>query len=258
MWGILKYLYEKLIGAGFSFSMFILVVFMMIHFDLYELSATLQNPWIWIAFYPYAIGSSVLIDIILYVIPVLRNSSSAFKLMMHQLFGLLPFVIMMFPSIPLIIITGIVGILCASIFYTGIKLVVRRNVIAFIFAMIIPIICTCIMSHDFTVKRNWQEVTSKDGYQVNFDYFNGHHTIPIEMEKGDIMNFQVEVYARNDGGWGNYVHGPHHDSIPMEIVENNDLGDEQLRFTAKEKGTYYIVVTGTRLKGAIVVNWNIS
>src|SRR5699024_10431575 len=151
------------------------------------------------------------------------------------------------------------GILCASIFYTGIQLISNYTLLSFVFAWFIPLIGVFVMNYDFTVEKNWQEDITATSYQVNFDYFHGHHHIPFHLKEKEVLSFQIRTYARNGGGWAYYIEAPHTGELSLETKESDDVAElDYIRFRAPEKGTHYLVLTGSRLSGSFFVEWSIS
>src|SRR5699024_11946154 len=106
-----NYTYGKLVASGFVFFICISVIFIMTGFDMYELSETLNVPSLWIAFYPYAIITSLMMDVLSKTRILTPNKSSYKHLIGYQLFGFIQFIfIFIFPSIALIAIVGTVNI----------------------------------------------------------------------------------------------------------------------------------------------------
>src|SRR5699024_3404016 len=85
------YLYRKLIGSGFSFSIFMLSVFIMVGFDVYEMTETAQNIWVWVAFYPYAIIISYVVDILTFFSFFIFHVSRYFAFIFYIIFGFISF-----------------------------------------------------------------------------------------------------------------------------------------------------------------------
>src|SRR5690625_6030568 len=56
------FVYGELVGAGFSFALIIFLYVFFYRLTLFDLSETLSTPWLWAAFYIYAILWSALTD----------------------------------------------------------------------------------------------------------------------------------------------------------------------------------------------------
>lgn len=247
------YLYRKLIGSGFSFSIFMLSVFIMVGFDVYEMTETAQNIWVWVAFYPYAIIISYLVDILTSFSFFNIQASRYRALIVYQIFGFIPFVFLYFPSLSLIIITGIVGALSASLFFAGIEVIFRYQKFAILLAVLFPLFMTVLAQMDFTIEKNWRDTTSNASYEAHVDYFNGEHRLPVSLEKGDVFRFFVNVHPENAGGYAVYIETPDNHSMEVEFEENKE--EKIYYFTAKETADYYFVLTGSRFKGNFLIDW---
>ncbi|PAV30494.1 hypothetical protein CIL05_05155 [Virgibacillus profundi] len=240
------YLYTKLIGAGFSFSVFIVFMTFMISFDLFELSELLSNPLLWAAFYVYAILCSIIIDGIIKLWPKLKS-----RIVLLYIFaGCIVFAIPMYHII-YFLIAGSIGAAAALLFYYGMKIIKPRFWLSIIFAIGMPILFIVISIVDFTDKENWVEERNSFGFESTFDYFHGEHKIPIDLEKGEVIIFQVNIYDES-GGWGYHFEDEKGNHAGMESR------GEKSAFEALEDGEYYIVLHGDEAKGRFEVDWEIS
>lgn len=248
-WGSMNihYLYSKLVGAGFSFFIFIIFLIIQSSLNLYQLSEALTSPWLWAVFYVYGILSSFIIDWI-----VVKSSwARRWPLFLHIFAGFIVF-FFVFGFWITLLVAGPIGAIAALLFYIGMKFVSKNKWSALIFAIILPLLLTIVSMTDFTQKKNWVEVRNEKQYEATFSYFNGAHKIPIQLVKGDELSFAVDFYASNDGGWGSRFEDVKGTYLPM--IEHGDL----LIYTADEDGEYYIVVGGNRLSGKLVVEWEIQ
>ncbi|MBU5467500.1 hypothetical protein KQI49_11785 [Virgibacillus sp. MSJ-26] len=46
---------------------------------------------------------------------------------------------------------------------------------------------------DFTSKVEWNEVETERYVEVEYDYFNGEHLIPIHGEQGEQIFFEIDI-----------------------------------------------------------------
>lgn len=242
---IIYNIYKKLVGAGFSFSFFVIYFIMIQSFNLYELSKTLMSPWLWIAFYGYGLLSSFLIDWLGKIWPWAKR----WTFLLHIFAGFIIFIII-FEFWLALIIAGPVGAIAALLFYIGIKFVTKNKWISFIFAIILPIIFIVVSMTDFTKKENWEAVETETSYEAEFSYFNGEHKIPIQLTKGETLSFHVDFHT-NDG-WGNHL-----ENKKGKYQGMTEQGD-RLVYIAREDGEYYIVIKGDRASGRFIVDWEIN
>ncbi len=242
---IIDNIYIKLVGAGFSFSFFVIYFMMMQSLNLYELSKTLTSPWLWIAFYGYGILSSFLID----WLGKMWLWAKRWAFLLHIFAGFIVFVFL-FDFWLALLIAGPVGAIAALLFYIGIKFVTKNKWISITFAIILPVIFVVVSMTDFTKRENWEVAKTETSYEAEFSYFNGEHKIPIQLAKGKVLSFHVDFHT-NDG-WGKHL-----ENNKGKYQGMTEQGD-RLVFTAKEEGEYYIVIKGHRASGRFIVDWEIT
>lgn len=240
----MTYFYSKLIGSGFAFTIFMGFIFLFIDNSLFELSETLSSPWIWAAFYGYAIFCSVIIDGVLKRWPVLRR----WTLLLYIFAGYIVFAFIMFHWIYMII-AGSVGAIVAVLYFIGNYKIARYKWLGAVFA-IIPLIFVWMTFTDFTQKENWEEQRQDNSFIAQFSYFDGEHHIPIQLEDDDTLSFEINFEA--SGGYGFHFENNKGDYLPLEEKGN------QLVFHASEAGEYEIVVRGREAKGTFTVDWIIN
>lgn len=237
-------IYRKLVGAGFSFSFFVIYLLIIGSFNLFELSEILTSPWLWIPFYVYGLLSSFMID----WLGRIWSWASRFAFLLHVFAGFIVF-LFIFDFRLALIIAGPVGALAALLFYIGIKFVTKNKWISYVFALILPLIFLVVSMTDFTKKENWQAIETETSYEAEFSYFNGEHKIPIQLAKGEELSFHVEFFT--DDGWGNHLEDKN--GKYQLMIEQGD----RLVFTADKESEYYIVVKGHRANGRFIVDWEI-
>lgn len=242
---IIYYLYKKLVGAGFSFSIFVICIIQISSLNLYELSETLTSPWIWVAFYGYGLLCSLMIDWL--GRKWVWAKRWAFLLYIFAGFILFAFV---FNHWVIFLIAGTIGAIVALLFYIGTQFITKNKWVSFIFAMILPILFIVVSMTDFTKKENWEVIQDESIFEAKFTYFNGEHKIPIQLAKGEVLSFHVDF--QTEDGWGNHLENKKGKYLPMTEQGN------KLVFTAEEEGEYYIVVNGDRASGRFVVDWEIT
>lgn len=113
------------------------------------------------------------------------------------------------------VIAGIVGALCALLFYGGTILSHQNRLFKYGFSFVIPLAIMILSTIDFTEKKGWQETRTDSTYEASFGYFNGKHEIPIEVERGETLTFSVSVMNKNGGGHGYHIRTDGHPRVPM-------------------------------------------
>ncbi|GAB4072849.1 hypothetical protein GCM10028778_05440 [Barrientosiimonas marina] len=97
----------------------------------------------------------------------------------------------------------------------------------------------------------WDVTTGDTFVEVEYDYFNGEHLIPIHGEQGERIYFDVEHHSGNSGSHGLSLHDDNGNLIGMN-KESNDV----LSTAFEETTTNYIVVRAINGKhGRFRVNW---
>ncbi|MFD2922247.1 hypothetical protein [Halobacillus naozhouensis] len=240
------YLYTKLIGAGFSLSIFALYALMLASFDMYDFVETASNPIFWLFFYGYGISCSILIDGLLRVVPSVKR----YRLLLYITAGCAIFFVLYKGSLEYVLIAGPLGSLAAVLFYVGVKLFAKRLKWAWLFALVIPTCVAISLTIDFTEKQHWTADRTKTSFQASFSYFDGMHEIPIHLEKGEKLLFNIESER---GRIGHSVENESGKKVPMKPR------GERMMVAAETKGTYYIVVTGNGVSlGRFKVEWEIN
>ncbi|WP_010529150.1 hypothetical protein [Lentibacillus jeotgali] len=243
----LFYIYLKLIGAGFSVSIFALYLLVVISFNMFDFVETASSPILWLFFYGYGVICSVLIDGLLKVVPSMKR----YTILFYMLAGCAIFFVLYKDSLVYVLIAGPIGALAAILFYVGMKLFINRLEWAWLFALAIPICVAILLTINFTEKQNWEAEQTKTSFRVSFSYFDGIHEIPVQLEKGKSLLFDIEF--ESDGGRGYSVENESGEKVPMKSR------GEKMMVKAGTEGTYYIVIRGHHLSsGGFKVQWGIK
>lgn len=238
----------KLAGAGFTLFLFFTYLFLSSEFDLYKFVESISSGYIWMIIYLYGVFCSSLIDVLEWKIPRINKR---IKILLYAAAGYAFF--MIFGINVFTLIAGTIGALCSLIFYFGTYLSKRSRNIKFCFAILVPIFFIILMKIDFTEKQKWSEIKSHSSYTATFEYFNGKHEIPIQINKGQTAEISIEYRNRNGGG-----HGYHVLDQKNKLVGMTEVDEGKMKFTALEKGVYRMVVTGDGLRGSFKVMWDID
>lgn len=238
-------IYHKLIAAGFSFTVFVVYLFIA-HMNMFEFSHMLKEPLLWLAFYGYGISCSLIIDGILKLKRVNIKSY-----ILYCFFGFIPF-IFFDTHLIFILIAGSVGVIAAILFFIGIKYITKSKIASILFSIILPLLLIFISTQDFTKQENWNSTRHDSSFEATFSYFNGEYKIPLDLNQGEMISYNVLFHADNAGGWGYHLENKKGDTVGMNEVGN------YLEYDVDEDGTYFIVVRGDQLRGSFTVKWKIE
>lgn len=249
---MLDYIAGKLAAAGFVFLLFIGVSS---GFDLYGWSEKARIPGLWGIFYAYAIIYSIIVDVIT------RKAAQRFRIPLSLLLltvgGFVPFLIIFHRYIVIAVIAGIIGTLCAYVFYAISYYAKRKWPKSGVLAIVLLTLLLILANGDFTVKRGWIETRTENTFEASFTLFHGELKIPIEAAEGQTVTFSVEWHLGNSGGYGMTVVDRHGDYTGMIDLDGNRSGrTARNSFTASSAGTYFIVLSGDQLRGGITVAWS--
>lgn len=242
---IVLYIMSKLAGAGFMFLLFAIWIFLSEGSNLFELSETLQEGFFWSVVYAYGISASSLIDWIGYKTKV----SNYIKIFLYVVAGYLFFFIHGINAYTFI--AGTVAALGALIFFFGSFISKKSLITGILLAIGVPVLLFFVAMNDFTTKRGWSEERGDNSYTASFDYFNGEHEIPIQLEAGEVVQITSYRFHNNNGGG----HGFHVKDKADDYVGLDELENDVLQLTAAYDGVYYLVVTGNRVQGEFTVSW---
>lgn len=217
---------------------------------------------LWFLAYGYGILASVLIDWLIkkYALKKVKTKMGLYSIAGFGIFLIFGFIVSIiygeFLNLEFLayaILAGIVGAVCALIFFLGTVIVNYSKIFTYIFAFFIPIVLSIIMSNDYTVKKNWESIQHENSYAASFTYFNGKYEIPIEAKKGQIVKITQQFHAENDGG-----HGFHLKDENNRYVGMQEIDEDQFKFEVKKSGVYRAIVTGDKVSGSFYVRWDIT
>lgn len=238
-------LLEKLIGASFSISIFFIILFMGSGFNLFEFHNTVRVPVLWMIFFCYGIISALVIDAIGKFMPPF---SFAKQILLYVLLGYIIF--LFFMPIEFALLAGTVGALFSFLFLLGKeKLKASRWYSWLVFA--VPLVCLGMIPFDHTSKVGWHEVVGDSSVEVEYDYFNGEHLIPIVGGQGEKVYFVVEHLFNGGDSYGVSVYGEGGDYVGM-----SEEGKDVFSVEFEEESIKYIVVQAIEGKqGGFQVKW---
>ncbi|WP_459501750.1 hypothetical protein [Bacillus sp. C1] len=248
---IASYLLIKLSAICFLTFSFLSFAFIQDEFNLYRLSELLSglpySPWFYVLLC-YALLCSFIIDKL-----SLEHPSVAKKVFLYIICGylfFLPFHLFSDVSFSIFFIAGTVGAICAVFFYYYTYIAQKKKWFRYSTPILISILWITIASTDFTEKEQWVEHTTKNEFEATFSYFNGEHKILIHLTKGETLEFTLSFPIT--GGYGFHV-----SSEFNKIESMSEINEDTNQLSVMQTGTYYIVVTGDKLKGTIKANWKI-
>ncbi|OTW69280.1 hypothetical protein BK727_27850 [Bacillus thuringiensis serovar roskildiensis] len=172
----------------------------------------------------------------------------------------LPFLIFKEASPIQFLFLGSIGAVCSLFFYLCTVIATKFKWIQYFVPGIMLIIFITINLIDLekaeTSKEQWVETKTDNSFEASFQHFSGEHKVPIELKRGDILEFTIESRAENKDGYMGDV------KMASEFQEEENylasVGPNTYHFAAIKTGTYYIIVSGNQLKGKLKINWNIK
>ncbi|PFM64067.1 hypothetical protein COJ48_14000 [Bacillus cereus] len=92
--------------------------------------------------------------------------------------------------------------------------------------------------------------------RIYYDANNLHNECEILNKGGDILEFTIESPSENPNAYMGDI------KMSSEFQEEENYlasnGPNTYQFAAIKTGTYYIIVSGNKLKGKLKVDWNIK
>ncbi|MBY7124602.1 MULTISPECIES: hypothetical protein [Bacillus] len=172
----------------------------------------------------------------------------------------LPFLIFKEASLIQFLFLGSIGAVCSLFFYLCAVIATKFKWIQYVVPGIMLIIFITINLIDLgkigTSKEQWVETKTENSFEASFQHFSGEHKVPIELKRGDILEFTIESRAENPDGYMGAV------KMASEFQEEENYlasnGPNTYQFAAIKTGTYYIIVNGNKLKGKLRIDWNIK
>lgn len=252
---VLVYILNKLAALGLLVFTMCVYTILSTRFDLYEFTESLSNIKFWGLICGYALMTSVLIDLVCYK---WRKFTINTSILLHCVSGFIVFIPFMGINF-YTLIAGSVGALCAYIYAFSYYFLVRKNRLAWIFLLVIPLLLF-IRPMDFTIKEGWIEEKTKSSFLAEFKRFNGKNEIPISLEKGDIVTTYISFVERNGGGYGYHILDSNGELVGMTELDKTyeDYEKNAVEFEAKKSGIYRVVLTGDNLRGKVNVKWEID
>ncbi|RXJ15946.1 hypothetical protein ETJ91_18730 [Bacillus albus] len=155
---------------------------------------------------------------------------------------------------------GSIGAICSLFFYLCTVIATKLKWIQYVMPGIMLIIFITINFIDLerigTSKEQWVETKTENSFEASFQHFSGEHKVPIELKRGDILEFTIESRTENPDGYIGDI------KMASEFQEEENylasVGPDTYHFAAIKTGTYYIIVSGNQLKGKLKINWNIK
>ncbi|MCU6707984.1 hypothetical protein M6D81_04595 [Paenibacillus sp. J5C_2022] len=246
---VIGYVASKLAAAGLVFLGFL---GMMAGFQLYEMSELARQLPLWKYIYGYAVLFSVVVDAMLYKCKA-GPSKIALTVLLYILGGYVPFLFWFPGQWFLSLYAGVFGVACALAFLAVSHLFRVLRLYSAVAALLLLAGSIYISTTDFTVTEQWTETRTADSYQAEFAYFNGQKGIPVKLEKGQTLSYNID-WQITSGGYGTYLDakGGTHTSTEQD-------GEAWLiSYRVDMPSTVRIVVTGDQAQGALKVEWEIS
>ncbi|GIP38381.1 hypothetical protein J31TS4_16610 [Paenibacillus sp. J31TS4] len=149
------------------------------------------------------------------------------------------------------VLAGIIGALCALLFYAGTLLVQGPRRVFLLFGLVLPLSLFLLGKGNFTQKRGWSETREATSLSASFQQFHGRHEIPVAAREGELLEFAV-TFAISSGGYGYHVMDEQ-----GRLVGMNESGGRHIVKIGKP-GIYRITITGDRAEGGFRVEWSLE
>ena len=251
---ITMYLFSKLFASCAVMLVFGVTT---VGWNLYELSQLVANKGVLLLFFPYAIGFSMLAD---WLVSRAAYGRSLLLIMIYIAGGYLPFIVIsiwkgsFFFSIIYVFFAGTIGMLC-SVAHLGMSnWVLRLRLYSIAAAICVSALTIVLILGDFTVKKGMEDSFSDASYQVSFEYLHGEHKVPIDLQKGTILHYEIFWDEVNNGGYGHYMLDPKGKKASRMTSPNSEV----LSLAVLESGRYYFVFSGDRFAGKIRAEWRVE
>lgn len=172
----------------------------------------------------------------------------------------IPFLIFKEASLIQFLFLGSFGAVCSLTFYLCTVIATKFKWIQYFVPGIMLILFITINLIDLektgTSKEQWVETKTENSFEASFQHFTGEHKVPIELKRGDILEFTIESRAENPNGYMEDVKMASEFQEEEKYLVSN--GPSTYQFAAIKTGTYYIIVSGNNLKGKLRIDWNIK
>lgn len=214
-------------------------------FNLFQFHNTVTEPALWILFFGYGIISSLVIDSIgKFFLPF----SFGKQILIYILFGYLPFLVFM--PVEFALIAGTIGALFSVLFLLG-KEKLKPSKWHSWMVFVVPLACLVVIPFDLTSKVGWHEVVGDSSIEVEYDYFNGEHLIPIHGVQGEKIHFMVEHLFSAGKSHGVTVYDGGGDFVGMS-EEGNDVFSMEFQ---EETINYIVIEALDGKRGGFRVKW---
>ncbi|MFJ8415833.1 hypothetical protein ACQKNN_23675 [Bacillus paramycoides] len=172
----------------------------------------------------------------------------------------LPFALFKEADLIQFLFLGSIGAICSLFFYLCTVIATKFKWMQYFMPSIMLIIFITINLIDSakvgTSKEQWIETKTENSFEASFQHFSGEHAIPIELKRGDILEFAIESHSQNPNSYMGDIHMSSEFQKEEKYLAPTDHNTYQ--FAAVKTGTYYIIVSGNNLKGQFKVNWSIK
>ena len=238
-------LIAKIAGAGTGLTVVFIWLLIVSEIDWFEVSETLSNAYLWLAFFGYGLLVALIVEGVIWKFQI---ESKHARPISYVVAGFLVFFAFGFNVFA--VIASLISAIFAFIFYMGEMAARRSKAYRIAFAFILPVVFLVIAQIDFTVKREWEEQRTAEGYEAEFQFFHGEHRVPVELKKGESIAFAIRFNSDNEGGYGHSFEDARGRPTGMQ-----ELGGDWYGYEAEQDGVYYIVLSGYRVSGRVAIDW---
>ncbi|MBD7936334.1 hypothetical protein H9655_04790 [Cytobacillus sp. Sa5YUA1] len=222
-------------------------------FDLYEWKQSYQS-WVYLYCIIYALLVAVIIDEFSAKFSISLEAQTIFYTVagFGAFFPLTGFTVFT-------VLAGMAAAIVAGIFFICYRVVKHYHKKLWAIVLLLPVLFA-LSTIDYTEKKDWHEQTSENSFSAQFAHFNGMHSIPITLARGEKVNMTIHFSPENEGGYGYYILDGKGQDVFFQVIEANDqdMHNSLLSFKADTIGDYRVIVTGSDVKGRIKVNWEVE
>ncbi|MVO98067.1 hypothetical protein [Paenibacillus lutrae] len=243
--------FSKLAASGSLFLLYGIVIIFTSGFDWVGVSEAIRMRFWWVIFFGYANGFSLIADVIIWRTPSERKQIAS--LLLYILGGFAPFLPFLSDNVWLFMFAGILGVGSSLIYYGILKLCERFKFreIASGSILILSLLVAAART-DFTVTEEWTEVRLETSYEAKFTYLNGYKAVPIDIAKGQELEFTI-TWGMANGGNGFHVLDEKDRYVGLENID-----DRKYKIPAGGDQRYRLILTGKKLKGSVRITWTIQ
>ncbi|MDL4841107.1 hypothetical protein [Aquibacillus rhizosphaerae] len=249
----ISYIVTKFAAAGVTLSLFYVVNLVLSGWDLSSVNGMLSNPYIWLAFFGYAVVSSTFIDYLLKK----SNGSRPWvrKPLYYTVASILIWLVLFLPSFTdffnylfLVLYASFFTVLCAWTYMLVYDFLQRRRLSLILLIVSLSFLLSIVIIQP-SIQIGWRETVTDNSYHASFERFSGEEKEGMQLEGNQTYLISVNWNIQS-GGYGWKVR----DENGFANLEQTDVEYQTLLHTTYN-GPYYFYINGNDAKGSVEVFW---